>query len=224
MIDDTAHYWEQGEQVSRFASKEPDHRLLRWLDARNDRSAIRALDLGCAGGRNTVLLAEQGCEVVAVDASAAMVEETRRRLAAMLGEEEARRRVRRGRMDRLDWIADRSLDLVVALGIFHAAQSRDEWDRTLATAARVLRDGGNLLVSVFAPGTDLTGGGTTPVPGEEHLYEGLPGGRRAFLVDAATLDRELGRHGLRPDEPTDTVAVESGRGRRVTVNGLFTKG
>lgn len=223
MIEGTEEFWEQESQVEKFASKDPDRRLVEWIEARDHPSSVRALDLGCAGGRNTVLLTEKGCDVIAVDASAAMVEETRRRLAAMVGEEEAHRRVRQARMDQLDWIGDASIDLLVALGIYHAAQSENEWDRALAASARVLAPGGTLLVSVFAPGTDLTGEGTRPVPGEDHLFDGMPGHRRAFLVDASTLDRELGRHGLEPAERTETVAVETGRGRRVTVNGLYSK-
>ena len=218
-----SEYWEQPEQVEAFAGRAPDHRLTALLEAEREPSALRVLDLGCAGGRNTLLLAERGCDVVAVDASAAMVETTRRRLAAMLGEEEARRRVRRGPMDDLGWIETGSIDLLVALGIYHAAASRDEWDRTLSESARVLAKGGRLLVSVFGPGTDLTGEGTRPVPGEESVVEGFPDGRRATLVDAATLDRELARFGLVPITPTATVEVEAPPGRRVTVNGLFQK-
>lgn len=216
-------FWEQAEQVERFATRPPDHRLAALLEAEDEPSSLAVLDLGCAGGRNTLLLAERGCDVVAVDGSAAMVEATRGRLAAMLGEEEARRRIRRGPMDDLDWLDAASMDLVVALGIYHAAASRDEWDRALAASARVLAPGGRLLVSVFAPGTDLTGEGTRPVPGEENVVEGFPDGRRATLVDAATLDRELARFGLHPVTPTATVEVESPPGRRVTVNGLYQK-
>jgi len=209
-----------------FARRAPDHRLVALLEAENEPSALRVLDLGCAGGRNTLLLAERGCDVLAIDGSDAMVETTRRRLAAMLGEEEARRRVRRGRMDELNWVETGSIDLLVALGIYHAAASRGEWDRTLAASARVLAVGGRLLVAVFAPGTDLTGEGTRPVPGQERpggpqVVEGFPDGRRATLVDAATLDRELAPYGLVPATPTETVEVAAPPGRRVTVNGLY---
>jgi len=123
------------------------------------------------------------------------------------------------------WVltATSALFLLVALGIYHAAASRDEWNRALAASARVLAPGGRLLVSVFAPGTDLTGEGTRTVPGEEHVVEGFPDGRRATLVDAATLDRELAHYGLHPITPTETVEVEAPPGRRVTVNGWFQK-
>ena len=41
-----------------------------------DPSRVRVLDLGCAGGRNTVVLAERGFDLEALDASAAMVAKT----------------------------------------------------------------------------------------------------------------------------------------------------
>jgi SAM-dependent methyltransferase len=214
-------FWERPEQVERFASRAPDHRLVALLDAEPEPARLRVLDLGCAGGRNTVLLAERGAEVTAVDASAAMVAETRRRLAALLAsEDEARRRVHQGAMDDLSWAGDGSFDLVVALGVLHNAASGGEWERTLAGLARVLASGGRLLVSSFTPRTDLSGDGVHPVAGEPHVYDGLPGGR-AYLLPAADLDREMARFGLLPAVPTQTVEVETDVGRRVSANALY---
>jgi 2-polyprenyl-3-methyl-5-hydroxy-6-metoxy-1,4-benzoquinol methylase len=70
-------FWERPETVDRFASRDPDHRLQRLIGEYGRPAAIRALDLGCAGGRNTVLLAQRGFDVRALDASSAMVERTR---------------------------------------------------------------------------------------------------------------------------------------------------
>ena len=64
-----------------------------------------------------------------------------------------------GRMDDLGDFADGSFDLVVALGVYHCATRRGEWDSALAETARVLRVGGRLLVAIFTPETDLTGEG-----------------------------------------------------------------
>lgn len=221
-------FWEQPEQVERFASKDPDLRLQELAGRYDHPASTRVLDIGCAGGRNTVFLAERGFDVVAVDASLAMVEKTRQRVAAIWGggeraQEEAHRRVRLNRMDELPWLEDGSCDLIVALGIYHAANSEEEWERTVAESVRVLAPGGLLLVSVFAPETQLSGESVRPVPDEAHVYEGLPGGRRAYMVHADVLDREMARQGLEPVEETETVRRETERGRRVTVNGLYRK-
>lgn len=221
-------FWEQPELVERFAAKDPDLRLQELVRQYEDPASIRVLDIGCAGGRNTAFLAECGFDVVAVDASLAMVEKTRQRVAAIWGggeraEEDAHRRVRLGRMDHLPWLEDACCDLIVALGVYHQAGSEEEWHRTLDESVRVLAPGGLLLVSVFTPETDLTGEGVEPVPDEPHVYEGLPGGRRAYLVRAGVLDREMARHGLEPAQETETVHRETETGRRVTVNGLYRK-
>jgi SAM-dependent methyltransferase len=187
-----------------------------------DPRSVRVLDLGCAGGRNAVFLARRGFDIRAVDASEAMAAETRRRLAPLLGEAEAARRVRVGRMDDLGWAPDASFDLVVALGIYHCAQSRAEWDRSLSETTRVLAPRGQLLVSVFTPETDLTGRGIAPVPGEPHVYEGFESGR-CVLVDAPTLDAELGGRGLSCVVPTALARPKVEVGRRVSANGLYLK-
>jgi len=218
----TSSFWDSPENVGRFAAREPDVRLAELLREYGEPAAVRVLDLGCAGGRNAVLLAEKGFDVEALDASLPMIAKTRERVAAILGHAEAARRVRMGRMDELSFAPDARYDLVVALGVYHCAQSRAEWDQTLSETARVLEPGGKLLVSVFTPETDLTGRGTRPVPGEPDLYEGFDSGRH-LLVDAERLDAELARFGLGPLEPTRTARPVTEVGRRVSANGLYQK-
>jgi SAM-dependent methyltransferase len=214
--------WEDPDRVEEFARKAPDHRLQALIEAEAEAGSLRVLDIGCAGGRNAAFLAERGVDVVATDGSAAMVERTRARLAAALGDEAAGQRVIRSRMDALPWAADASYDLVVALGIYHNACSSEEWHAALAETARVVKPGGRVLVSVFTPDTDLEGQGKIRVPGETHVYE-RPGGRRMFLVDPDTLDEHMAALGLVPDEPTALAEGKVEVGRRVSANGLYRK-
>jgi SAM-dependent methyltransferase len=216
--DDT--FWEDPERVDRFALKEPDHRLVELVRRYPDPARTAVLDLGCAGGRNAELLAQLGFEVHALDASRAMVERTRQRLAPLLGPGRARERVRLGRMDDMRDFTAAAFDLVVALGVLHSARSRPEWERAVDETARVLKPGGILLFSQFSPGTDLTGGGVTPVPGGDGVHEGLPGGR-SVLLSPAEVDRAFGRRGLEPVEPTRIATTPLEKGRRVSVNGLY---
>ncbi len=216
-------FWDSVENVERFAARAPDVRLTKLLDEYPDPSRIRILDLGCAAGRNTVLLADKGFDIDALDASPAMVAKTRERLAPILGAAEAERRVRVGCMDDLSPAADATFDLVVALGLYHCAESRAEWDRALSETARVLKPGARLLVSVFTPETDLTGRGIRAVAGEPDVYEGFDSGGRHVLVDAAGLDREMARFGLVTLEPTRTARPKVETGRRVSANGLYRK-
>jgi SAM-dependent methyltransferase len=214
--------WEDPERVEEFARKPPDRRLQALIEAEPNPRSLRALDVGCAGGRNTVFLAEHGVDVRATDGSTAMVERTRERLAVILGPQRAGRRVVRSSMELAPGVDDDSIDLVVALGIYHNARSAGEWRAALQETARVLRSGGRALVSVFTPETDLDGRGQTPVPGVPHLYE-RPDGRRMYLVDPATLDRDMAAHGLEPAEPTVLAEGKVDVGRRVSVNGLYRK-
>jgi len=212
--------WETPEAVTKFADREPDLRLLELIDDYGDPGAVRVLDLGCAGGRNSELLARCGFDLLALDASRAMVAHTRERLAPIVGESEAERRVHHGRMDDLSEFADGAFDLVVALGVYHCAESRAEWESAVGETVRVLRPGGKLLMAAFTPETDLTGEGVRAVPGQPDVYEGMPSGR-SVLLDQHALDAEMKRLGLAPAVASRTMRVETSAGRRVTVNALY---
>ncbi len=215
-------FWERPEIVEQFASRAPDHRLVALLDQYQTPADVRVLDLGCAGGRNTTLLAERGFDVWALDSSARMVEHTRERVAPILGVDAARQRVRIGRMDDLTTFNDGTFALVVSLGVFHNARSWPEWERAVAETARVLEGGGLLLANQFTPEVDLTGEGVRAVTGERHVYEGLSDGR-GVLLDADDLDEAIAQFGLFPATPSQTVRVETEHGRRVSVNALYTR-
>lgn len=211
-------FWEQPAVVRDFAEREPDVRLAALLESDAGRGIRRALDIGCAGGRNTVFLARHGIAVDAVDASRAMVLETRRRLGEVIGRAAAEAQVTMRRMDDLQGYPDACFDLVLALGIWHSAESWDEWQRAVREAVRVLVPGGRLLLSQFSPQTDLTGRGINPVPGEPHTYEGFESGR-AVLLEAETILPELRRLGLESVRPLEVLATLKDPGRRVSVTG-----
>jgi SAM-dependent methyltransferase len=221
--EESLPFWEQPETVARFSGRDPDHRLQELVRDYPDPAATRVLDLGCAGGRNTVFLAERGFDVVAVDRSEAMLAETRTRLAGILEPDEIDRRLRRATMDHLEHIDDRSVDLIVAVGILHSAASRKEWNAALSEIARVLKPGGRLLVANHTDECDVDGHGLTRVPGDDPLYDRRSG--RNFLVSAEVLDQEMDAHGLTPVVSTVTVRRETeGGGCRVTANGLYVRG
>ena len=213
--------WEDPETVAEFVTREPDHRLAELLEATDSPSGLHALDLGCAGGRNAELLARKGCSVLAVDLSPAMVEATRRRLAPIIGQSEAEERVSRSSMGDLSHIQDGSIDLVVALGIYHQASSLEEWNLAIGETARVLRQGGRLLSAQFGPGTDLTGEHGHRVEGEDHVHM-IREGSKVVLLDSEELDRRMAAHGFVPISPSATVErPHEPAGRRVTINALY---
>jgi len=183
-----------------------------------DPRALRVLDVGCAGGRNTVYLASLGVDVRAIDATEAMVAATREGVAAHLGATDAAARVEVGRMDDLSGFPDDGFDLVVALGVYQLARDEDELRRALAETARVTRPGGELISSVFGPGTRFPGRVLTPVAGAEYRHVD-PAKDTLCLLGPRELDRELARVGFTPVVETATVIRERNGGTRVVANG-----
>ncbi|HLR46677.1 MAG TPA: methyltransferase domain-containing protein [Deinococcales bacterium] len=228
-------FWERPEMVARMAERPADRRLVQLFagdgvfgdvhSAWQPGPAPRLLDVGCAGGRNTVWAAQQGADVHALDASAAMVRETRKRLAAVSGTDAARTRVRQGRMRDLGRWPDGFFELVIALGVLQDAAGYGEWTETLAEMSRVLRPGGLCLVANFGPDSEPQGRPLEAVPGERFSFAGFgPGNRRLVLPDVQDLDAEFGRHGFTPALPTEKVRTDTEHGFRTTLNALYRKG
>lgn len=213
-------FWDEKEQVERFAAREADHRLQALLPGYADPGGTRVLDLGCAGGRNAAFLAEQGFDVVARDLSPAMVAKTRERVTESLGAEEAARRVCRAAMDDLADLPDGRVDLIVALGIYHQAQDEKEWGRALDESVRVLAPTGRILVSTFAPGTGPLEAPLLRVPGTAFVFEGMRGGHMC-LRTLDELDADFEARGFVPEVPSVLVERETEDRRRVTVNALY---
>jgi len=216
----TLAYWSDPKRVREFAARDPDHRLVDIVRDHADPGSTRVLDLGCAAGRNTVYLAQRGFDVVAVDLSPAMVAETVRRLTPILGETEALARVLQRGIEDLSFVPDRSIDLIVALGILHFARDEDALADLLTDLARVLTEPGRVLVSVFAPGTRLGERAFDPVPGAR-LRHVSPDGTTGCLLDPPALDAEMARAGLEPITPTERVQRETDTSVRVVTNGFY---
>lgn len=212
--------WNAPEQVERFAAREADRRLVELLPGYPDPAGVKVLDLGCAGGRNTELLARAGFDVHARDLAPAMVARTRERVAGVLGAQEATRRVRVAAMDGLADLADGSFDLIVALGIYHQAQDEAEWGRALDETARVAACRARILVANFAPGTGPVGAPLARVPGTKRVYEGLGRGHLCLLGPEA-LDADFAERGFEPEVPSTLVEREADGRLRVTVNALY---
>lgn len=213
-------FWNEDAQVERFASRDADHRLVALMATHADPARVRVLDLGCAGGRNAALLAERGYDVFARDLAPAMVARTRERVAAHLGVAEAERRVRVAAMDALTDLPDGRFDLIVALGIYHQAQSEAEWARALDESVRVAAPGALLLVSTFAPGTGALDAPVARIEGTSFVYEGLRGGHLC-LRTLEDLDADFEARGCVPETPSVLVQRETEDRRRVTVNALY---
>lgn len=219
-------FWDTPEMAARMGDRPPDRRLASLLD--EDASVRRVLDAGCAGGRNAALLAQRGIDVHAFDAAPTMVAATRARVAAILGDAEAHRRVRHGRLeDPASWRPDgqAGFDLVVALGVLQDLPDEASTRRAIRLMADALRPGGSVLVANFAPTSRPAGVPLEQVAGHDHVYLGFARGeRRMTLPDAATLDAWFAAAGLVADVPTEAVRTETEQGVRVTLNARYRAG
>lgn len=106
----------------------------------------RVLEAGCAGGRLTQWLVDEGARVVAVDASPTLVELARGRLG-----DRAEVRVH-DLQQPLDFLPDAAVDVVVSSLTLHYLE---DWVPTLTEFRRVLAPGGTVVLSTHHPLNDF---------------------------------------------------------------------
>jgi SAM-dependent methyltransferase len=137
------------EQYDIGSAKSPFNRLLERPAVQamlGDLASLRVLEAGCAGGRLTRWMVDQGAQVVALDISPTLVRKAKERVPSG-----ASFRVHDIRKP-LDFVADASIDVVVASLVM---QYIEDWSELLGEFHRVLRPGGRFVMSTGHPFADL---------------------------------------------------------------------
>ncbi|MGK3203689.1 GrpB family protein [Amycolatopsis sp. MEPSY49] len=138
------------------------------LDLAGDVSGRRVLDVGCAAGHLSALLAERGADVLGVDASAALVSLARRKFGDVARFEVAD-------VTRPLDLEEGSIDVITASLVLHYLK---DWGPALAEFRRILKPGGALAFSVHHPGEDWRWFGKENYFELELLEDEFPPGRR----------------------------------------------
>jgi ubiquinone/menaquinone biosynthesis C-methylase UbiE len=152
------------------------------------------LDIGCGAARNALPLAKAGWNVLGTDLSLPMLQAARARAATQAGLAE-RLQFALAPMRALP-VADRSVDFIVAHGIWNLAASAEEFRAGVREAARVARPGAALFVFTFSRNTLPED--AHPVSGEPFVFTQFSGQPQVFLSEAELL-AELDAHGFAPN-------------------------
>ena len=144
-MNETKAHWEEhyGERDRVWSGRVN----VQFADVAADLPPGRALDLGCGEGADSVWLAERGWNVVGLDLSRPMLDAAADRVRVSSGR--GRTALALSSMSALP-IASRSMDLVVAHGIWNLARSGAEFRAAVREAARVARPGAGLFVFTFS--------------------------------------------------------------------------
>lgn len=201
--------WEQPDIVGGFARSAPNPALMEYAHRhRCPWFATRVLDIGCGAGRNAVPLVAHGFDVIAIDRSRPMLE------AAAARNPTRRLTLLDGRMDALP-VRSRSIDLVIAHGIWNLARSTREFRRAVAEAARVATPGGKLFVFTFSRNT--LAANAAPVDGEHFVFTQFSGTPQVFLTKEQLID-ELRAVGFEPDADLPIRELNLPRPGQVTLS------
>ena len=179
--------WSTPGTVAGFVRSPPNDVLLGIAQQEFDRSGGgHLLDIGCGAGRNAVPLARLGWEVLGTDLSWPMLVAAADRVES--AGEMRRLRLVLASMESLP-VATRSVDFIVAHGIWNLAPSSATFRRAVAEAARVARPGAALFVFTFSRHT--LSPEAKPVSGERFVFTQFSGQPQCFLTEDELVDELL---------------------------------
>jgi SAM-dependent methyltransferase len=176
--------WSMPDTVAGFVKSPPNDVLLN--AAANALGPIdnrRLLDIGCGAGRNAAPLARMGWHVLGTDLSWPMLIAARLRVTNDV--DYSRLRLVLAPMDYLP-VRTRSIDFIVAHGIWNLAPSGATFRRAVAEAARVARPGAALFVFTFSRHTLPPE--AQPVAGERFVFTQFSGQPQCFLTEDELID------------------------------------
>lgn len=144
-------FWNSPAIVEEFAGYPAPQYWIDFLQSIPDPASLRAVDVGCGGGRNTQLLLDLGFQVYACDVHEGMVASTKKRVAGKLGENEADKRIIAASFLQLPYI-HAEFDIAIASGVLHNTETIEEELQGIAELSRIVKPGGCVCVNVFYQG------------------------------------------------------------------------
>ena len=120
--------------------KKQDDHVVDFLEYYNFEKNLKVLDCGCADGRNSEYLINEGYDVTGVDFSKTVIERTQKRLP--------KGKFITGDIRKLDKIESNSFDFLIDAGAFHVNDPIDSIS-ILKEYHRILKSSGKMFIRVF---------------------------------------------------------------------------
>lgn len=169
-----------------------DGHVVDFIKYYNFEKNLKVLDCGCADGRNSEYLINQGFEVTGVDFSQTVIERTQKRLT--------KGKFLVGDIRKLDEIEENSFDFLIDAGAFHVNYPQDTLS-IIKEYHRILKPSGKMFIRVFNKDDDtpnpifpVNEDGTMPVFGySESVF--INRIKDYFNVEYKKYDPVYGMHG-----------------------------
>ena len=169
-----------------------DDHVVDFIKYYNFEKNLKVLDCGCADGRNSEYLINEGFEVTGVDFSQTVIERTQKRLT--------KGKFLVGDIRKLDEIEENSFDFLIDAGAFHVNYPQDTLS-IIKEYHRILKPSGKMFIRVFNKDDDtpnpifpVNEDGTMPVFGySESVF--INRIKDYFNVEYKKYDPVYGMHG-----------------------------
>lgn len=209
-------FWNDKKIVHEFVDYPKDLYWQEYLKKVKTKEKQKLLDMGCGGGRNSELAAQEGYDVYGCDYSKSMVEATQKRLKKLLGEKVSKRFVE-ANMCNLPYEAN-EFDLIISNGVLHNAYSLEDFEKAINELSRTLKTNGLLLLNLFT--SDNLDTVSIKAVNNENLYVTTKD-LRMTLFSSNEIVKIFASVGLNPIEEIQLYTRDLNTGKRSVFKTVF---
>lgn len=141
-------FWNSKDMVGYFKDKPADPRVINRLNLLQDRSSLKALDLGCGGGRHSEMLISMGFQTYGCDINEMMIDATKERISPLVDKSYVQNHFLSGSIVNIPF-KDNFFDVVVTTGVLHQAQSLEDYRDAIVELSRVCKTGAVICLNIF---------------------------------------------------------------------------
>ena len=145
--NETIKFWNDKRIGTYFRNKDADPRLANFVATLENTADMRALDLGCGGGRHSQFFVENNFKTSAIDINPGMLATTKARIKKLGRTID----VQKGSILEIPYKND-EFDIVLTTGVLHQAQNIEQYKTAITELRRVIKPSGYIFLNIFTNG------------------------------------------------------------------------
>lgn len=142
-------FWNDPDVTNLFYNKKPCIHVESEIKDFKLKPNMRALDLGCGGGRHLEVLLNKGFETYGTDLNDKMIEKCVEILKKYYPPNKIKEHLKKANITKIPF-PNEYFDCIITTGVLHQAKSLKEYETAIKEISRIIKKNGTLITNIFS--------------------------------------------------------------------------